>query len=250
MAWLAMTRCGIIGCQMARRPTTFTSSSSRRSASADTPGTLLTITPARSSSGLSSSQTPSMVSATALIPRSPSADGSTTMTARSAAARPALVRCPSDGGQSTRMASYPSTRPSRAVRRRVASRPVACSQRASSGRAGTRSTPSPQELGVTARAAAEVPPPASRRSAAGAARPPSRSASASTQVLLACGSRSTTRTRRPAHMAAEASPSVTEVFPTPPFWFNMVTIAPIGPCCHAARACPQGADPRVAPCNR
>ena len=28
-------------------------------------------------------------------------------------------------------------------------------------------------------------------------------------------------------MAAEASPSVTDVFPTPPFWLTMATIAPM-----------------------
>ena len=45
MACPTTTRWGIIGFQMARRPTTVTSSSSRRSASDDTAGTLLTMTP-------------------------------------------------------------------------------------------------------------------------------------------------------------------------------------------------------------
>ena len=45
------------------------------------------------------------------------------------------------------------------------------------------------------------------------------------------------RGRRPAPgarlaAAAEASPSVTVVLPTPPFWFNSATMRPIGPSCH------------------
>ena len=45
----------------------------------------------------------------------------------------------------------------------------------------------------------------------------------STQLALPCGSRSTTNTRWPACQAAEASPRVTVVLPTPPFWFTNAT---------------------------
>ena len=43
-------------------------------------------------------------------------------------------------------------------------------------------------------------------------------------VALACGSRSTTSTRRPAWAAAEASPSATVVLPTPPFWLTSAIV--------------------------
>ena len=44
------------------------------------------------------------------------------------------------------------------------------------------------------------------------------------QVLDACGSRSTISTLWPAVAAAEASPSVTVVLPTPPFWLSNATM--------------------------
>src|SRR5581483_498953 len=48
-------------------------------------------------------------------------------------------------------------------------------------------------------------------------------------VRLACGSKSTTRTRQPPSWSAAARLSVVVVLPTPPFWFMTVTTRMLTP---------------------
>ena len=105
IAWLKITRCGTAGDQIASCPTIRASSAIRRSASADTAGTLFSTTPASSRSGLLVSQTSSTRSATPPIPRRPSAEGSTTISECLAAVSALRVRLPSEGGQSISTAS-------------------------------------------------------------------------------------------------------------------------------------------------
>ena len=110
---------------------------------------------------------------------------------------------------------------------------LACSHRPSSGLERAAGRPRrPMLLGRTARTAAPVP--ALVRTSATDAPSPSTGRRPGPSCCWP-----EDRGRRPAPgcpaaMAAEASPSVTEVLPTPPFWFTMATIAPMGG--HAATA--------------
>ena len=159
------------------------------------------------------------------------AAGSATMITASAANSALTVNRPSDGGQSMMTSSKSSTTPDSATARRswapMTSIASWCSRWARRGELGATLTVERMGSIVQDESVRMSRSDPGRSASSAASIVAAASHTPSPVVELACGSRSTTSTRRPCAAAAAARPSETVVLPTPPFWFT-TAVTPMG----------------------